>query len=771
MTQKWFPEFSHVESVDGLDVFVTTEGRIGVIYQLPLMDLDLRGSVRQIQILSQLTSELPENILVRLQLKSGIETTLPFLSDREETILERGYVTERVLISWEGRLPESWNPFSWLRIKSKKSKESKESKESKGSNDSGYSDCSPYKNHLKSFIKKIPTVQLAALGATPLGSDRLEQELNLGKSEIYQSTAGLQAGSEYIGVLRLWKQGLMDLDEKSLSEMKMNLPLPFEICVNLKPKSKTYVEYMLKKKLGNELSSSDPISHQAAEDTQAMIAETQLDRGSLVDLEWLFLIRRPSQEVLFQDLKVALPQLAPLGEIAEETLGAYPSVRATFFGSESHFTFMERAGAAWAYLPVYSRGNGSDLSWIADSKSERNHQSLSVLHREDDSLFVFDAFDPKWGGFNCINNGVRGSGKSVLNNLISRSLLLDPSVRMYKIDVGGSYRKECSLYQGTEFKVNLGEPSGINPFGILRELPKSLDAIETLSTFLGPLILENHEKIISSTLKAQLENLLLKYGESLPKNPNISDFSKFCGADLPRADLFKRWSTGIYQNVLKEYDTPIDWEKGKYFYFNFSQIKDASNSDYAKGVIGSVIALANMEMLRAGDALSGACKRRLVLFVDEAPFFVQQNASFFKLSTANFRKFGHATVLIGQKLSDFEFIGANAEIDSGIIMNSPIRFLFEIEGLESSFAAKLGLTEEQVTRMKSLYYGKEYRECLSQFPGTSKALEGRVLRIKVNPEEYWEVTSDVDDNRKLSTLMNHVPGLTLREAIACLARS
>ena len=757
MTQKWFPEFSHVESVDGLDVFVTTEGRIGVIYQLSLMDLDLRGSVRQIQTLSHLASELPENILVRIQLKSEVETTLPFLSDREETIAERGYVTERVLISWEGRLPESWNPFSWLRVQKK-------------TNDSRYSDSSPYKKHLKSFIKKIPTVQLAALGATPLGSDRLEQELNLGNSEIYQTTGGLQAGSEYFGVLRLWKQGILDLDEKSLSEIKMHLPLPFEICVNLKPKSKTYVEYMLKKKLGNELSSSDPLSHQAAEDTQAMIAETQLDRGSLVDLEWLFVIKRPSQEILFQDLKIALPQLSPLGEIAEETLGAYPSVRASRFGSESHFTFMERAGAAWAYLPVFSRGNGSDLSEFTPSKEERN-LSLSVLHREDDSLFVFDAFDPKWGGFNCINNGVRGSGKSVLNNLISRSLLQDPSVRMYKIDVGGSYRKECSLYQGTEFKVNLGEPSGINPFGILRELPKSLDAIETLSTFLGPLILENHEKIISSTLKAQLENLLLKYGESLPKNPNISDFSKFCGADLPRADLFKRWSTGIYQNVLKEYDTPIDWENGKYFYFNFSQIKDASNSDYAKGVIGSVIALANMEMLRAGDALSGACKRRLVLFVDEAPFFVQQNASFFKLSTANFRKFGHATVLIGQKLSDFEFIGANEEIDWGIIMNSPIRFLFEIEGLEVSFAAKLGLTEEQVTRMKSLYYGKEYRECLSQFPGTSKALEGRVLRIKVNPVEYWEVTSDVDDNRKLSTLMSHVPGLTLREAIACLARS
>ena len=55
----------------------------------------------------------------------------------------------------------------------------------------------------------------------------------------------------------------------------------------------------------------------------------------------------------------------------------------------------------------------------------------------------FDLFRAGYDGANCLIDGRRGKGKSVLANLISSSLLYDPEIRLVKVDVGGSYIKEC----------------------------------------------------------------------------------------------------------------------------------------------------------------------------------------------------------------------------------------------------------------------------------------------------------------------------------------
>ena len=755
MILNWFPELSHFENVDGLAFFITTEGRFGVLFRLPILDLDERKAVYSLETLSQISLFLPKGALLRLRLKNDEKRQLPFDSIRSSVIAFQGYRTEECILSIEGSLPNQSIATFLKGFISKKT------------------DQNTLKRALHLFAQSLPLSQLKGLGAFPLNELESRSALDLGCSEISKESLSLRQGSENVGVLRIWKQGAFDLDEQTLALIKQQLPSPFEISVTIKHLDRTHTHYLLKKELGAALESSDPLAHRKSAETQVAMEESLMGGDGLVRVEWLAVFRHPNIEKLHLNLKDAIETLTPLGEVVEETVGCFGSFRAMQFGAEQHHTFLERSSAAWAYLPVGSHGSGSSFKKPGAAKNNGYcvTKSLLTLHREDNSLCLINPFDSSYGGFNCITNGIKGSGKSVLNNLLSRALLEDPSVRMYKIDVGGSYRKECALQKGIQFEINMSEPSGINPFSVLRELPGSPDVIETLSKLLCSLILETGERFIPKMMEAEIEKILLRYSATHPEHPSLANFSEYANSDFPRKALLDRWGHGIYHNVLKAREQPIDWENGRYFYFNFDQIKDASSGDYAKGIIGSVIALVNMEMLRAGDAMKAETKRRLILFVDEAPFFVQQHAKFFKLTTANFRKYGHGTVLIAQSLNSFEFIGENGLIDRGIISNSPIRFLFEIEGDDEEFMSRYDITKPQLDRMKRLYRGRGYRECLFQSPGTQKALEGKVLRIFTDPKEYWEVTSDDKDNERLFGLMRNVPGLTLEEAIQCLSMS
>jgi hypothetical protein len=153
-----------------------------------------------------------------------------------------------------------------------------------------------------------------------------------------------------------------------------------------------------------------------------------------------------------------------------------------------------------------------------------------------------------------------------------------------------------------------------------------------------------------------------------------------------------------------------------------------------------------------------------VFFADETPFFIQRNGRFFKLTTANFRKFGHGTVLIAQTTRDFVLPKDDGTSDYGILINSPIRFLFQIDDEQSAFQERFGLSPTQCATIQNLGRTDQFREVFLQ-----DELGGWVLQIAVTREEYWRVTSSRGDNEKLQKLLEAVPGLKLEEAIRCLA--
>jgi hypothetical protein len=187
-------------------------------------------------------------------------------------------------------------------------------------------------------------------------------------------------------------------------------------------------------------------------------------------------------------------------------------------------------------------------------------------------------------------------------------------------------------------------------------------------------------------------------------------------------------------------------------YYNFSQIFQAADPEFAQAGIAAVLAQFNMEMLKFDG-------RRLVLICDETPFFIKSCFDFFKFSTANVRKYGHAVVLISQLSTDF-IVGG----DTGIIENSPQRFLFSTDGDEHLFQERFNLTTNHMNEIKNLRsIVGVFSEVLLQ---TNEV--ARKLKVKVTPEEYWRLTTSRVDKEKILNLLKAVPGLSMREAINCL---
>ncbi len=223
--------------------------------------------------------------------------------------------------------------------------------------------------------------------------------------------------------------------------------------------------------------------------------------------------------------------------------------------------------------------------------------------------------------------------------------------------------------------------------------------------------------------------------------------------DFPRRNLLKRWVTGgIYESAFKRTSSDKSGVQ-RLRYFNFSQVFEASDPEFAQAGIAAVLAQFNMDCI----TLNG---KRLVLICDETPFFIKTCFDFFKFSTANVRKYGHAIILIGQLSTDF--IVSN---DTGIIENSPQRFLFSTDGHIKSYQDQFNLSDQHIKTISELTsVPKISSEVFLQTGST-----GKKLVIQITSDEYWQLTTSQPDQLKIQKLRNAVPELNLSEALKCLS--
>jgi len=720
----YIPELDNIESVNGVLLFGSVEGRYGTAYAMPAVDLESFDKEFKLSALQRIVQALPASIKLRVINSNTASNDLDFENPREESVKTTGHLEQNVILCFESALPSL---LSRLTGKA---------------------------NSFESFVSALPWSELRLLGANPLTREEIQELLFLKTSASVIKPRSIDFSTHTLGVIRLRKQGVCDVSEHTLAEALEKVALPFTLVATMTKISTTASEYRLRSQFAQHSTSTDPLSQIQQANAAHALEKTALEGNAQVAMEWLLVLRRTSEADLRRDLQDALSALAPLGDAMVETVGCAPSFVASLPTSKQHFTFIEYETTVIAYLPVFCFG--------ASHKQQSSPRTL-VLHRQNGSLHLFDQFSEAFLAYNAIISGKSGSGKSVLANALTEALLHDPKVHMVKIDVGGSYKKECQLFGGMEIGFSLDRPSGINPFKFAANLSNVNDATDTLVKWLSTLVREESEKAVPKSLTVTLSQVIKSYIQSDSKASSLDDFFHRTPS-FPRKELLTRWiSGGVYENAFLASAQDTERHTSRYRYYNFESIQSAANSDYAEGVMAAVIAEINLEMFRLGSAANS--DKRLVLFCDETKFFIEKNAQFFLLTTANFRKFGHGVILITQKTNNFDLDSGSGRVDSGIILNSPIRFLLEQDVERDYLRDTFGLHDQHLRAIVDQpYRGKDYREfVLQDDTGT------RLVRLYLTPREYWRVTSTREDNDKLIQLQRNVPGLSLEEAIECLA--
>ncbi len=726
-----FPRLSW-EDKEGGSIFKTDQGQEGVVFSVPSLDLEAQDIEGKHAALSGLFSELPEGMLARVEVRRDHSRNRSQLRGvRQAEVSAIGWLETRTTISFERDGKTGGGLLQRL---------------------SGVSLGSRSK-----ILDLLPHARLKALGARALQGEEARTAGKLTSVSWDRSRDFLDHGSHVTGCVRIYRPGNHGMDRFSVLQLLDRIPLPYRVVVSLKKLSKAKADLSLRMQANRQAVLRDVSQGERIDAVEEVIRSTQMQGEALFDVEWLLFLERGSESELRRDLEQARGELSLLGDSMIETFGLIPALQGSVMGGTQGSTFREVGSKVSYYLPIFSLGAAAE---------QRGESDRSVhFHRIDGSLHAFDLFDKKYLAYNALITGKSGSGKSVLANLVSQSLLADPNVLLIKVDVGGSYRKECELFGGQEINFSLDRPSGVDPFLAFSETKNSNLALETLKQFLATLVKEEGETDVSKEIHAGLEEALIQYRESLfdGEKASLDGLLESCPL-IPRRKLLGRWAKGgVFSNALVSSGEKTE---SNYRYYNFENILGASSRDYAEGVMAAVIAQVNLEMLKAGDRLKNPDGKRIVLFCDETRFFIERNAEFFLLTTANFRKFGHGVILINQNMRNFELPGKNGERDLGIILNSPIRFLLQADHEPKYLKEQFGLCDEHISILtENPYRGREYREVILQDDTGTRA-----LRVYLTPSEYWRCTSDSEDNQKLFGLMRAVPGLTLREAISCLSR-
>ena len=705
--------------MDGYTLYFLENGKLFTGFELDLIDLESSDCNAIFDIYHQVVSSLPSHIVCRFFQSFRLYNGIPESSRKSQGLQ---YTKKSLNITFETTLKRS--AFGL-----------------------------PKKDFssviLRSFLNELPLKLLKStrlvLNSLDLDYSDLEEHL---KPVWEHRGACLDQTSHLTGVIKLTKLSSYEMNIDHLYRTLDNLPHPFTFCVSLRRLPDSTSESLLRVKSNRAGSGSDRIAARKYMHLQKNLEEVALQGERLVEFETVVLFRAPNEELLRSILKEASETLNTFGDTYIETFGAYRVFKSILPGGEFHTPILEKASNLPFYAPI--------AGYSTPTKIQSKCRNSLPLHRLDHTLHYFDVFSPLFDSYSINIIGKPGTGKSVVTNMLTRSIASNPRNKIFILDVGGSHSKNTESLGGIEYQITTDEPSGMNPFEFVDLKSINSDQIRILSEFIETLVREENESYLSKDLRSQIELSIKGYLESSPMAPSLDDFYKK-SSNLPRRTLLSRWvKDGVFENCFKKAIDKKSFDRSSIHYFNFTKIDQAIDEDFSQGGLAGVLATFNL-LIQNKET-----DQRYTFIADEVPIFIKRAFPFFALSIANIRKKGDAFVTIAQRS---EHLAPNG--DTSILDNSPTKFIFSVDGSRDSFKSRLNLSDFDLDRIEGLNRSPgNYADCF-QIDSTGS----RVFRIALSHEEYWLYTSKKEDQLKLETLMKSIPGLSMTEAIRCLNQS
>lgn len=394
------------------------------------------------------------------------------------------------------------------------------------------------------------------------------------------------------------------------------------------------------------------------------------------------------------------------------------------------------------FLPVYGPREG-DLDPVVLFRNRLN------------GLVSFNAFDPGLPNYNSLVTGSSGAGKSFLNNCILLQELAR-GLRVFIIDIGGSYKKLTEALGGQYLEINLSDQYRINPFDLANpEEEPSNQKIKSLLACIESMVSEDDKAKLPKLDRALLERAIIELYKSRRAEGEVPTLS-----DLARClSTFEEESMQAISKMLflwtgeRPYGRLLDGQG--------SLRTDASICTFDLKGLSSYPDLQSVMILILTDFIltqvegDRTCKKRIIL--DEAWELLKSNAaaSFMEYCARTLRKTGSGITFITQGVEEI----VASPIGPAILNNTATKFIMLQRGDSEVLRETLKLNNQELNLIHSLGQKKgEYSEGFM--------IEGdhrQVVRIYPSPFEYWLSTSDAQDNAYLAELKES--GLDLVQAI------
>lgn len=419
---------------------------------------------------------------------------------------------------------------------------------------------------------------------------------------------------------------------------------------------------------------------------------------------------------------------------------------------------------------------GSPLSLVRGKKMKSNNladflplygndfgdaRPLVITHTRSGSLYSIDAYDPSLTNYNSVTTGASGTGKSFVNNFFMLQQIAR-GVRLFIIDVGGSYKKLTELMGGQYFEINLSEDYSLNPFQLQdSHQPVSSERIKALVNIIEQMIVDDGEKLnrfdrvlIEEALTTVFDEVRRKSPE---RSPQISDFARYC--EKSKEEALKRVAKLLYPWVGNTaYGKLID-RQGQIRADSPVVAFDLKGLSQYPDLQSVVTLILTGFILDQVERNKDVAKR---IIIDEAWAFLQSKAAtnFMEYAARTLRKTGSGITYITQGIRDI----AQSSIGSAILNNTSTKLILQQKGDTKVLRETLRLNDQEARLIEGLERKKGVFSEVFLMKGDSR----QVLRILPSPVEYWISTSDAADNVYLQSLLNR--GMDLKEAVVEAAK-
>jgi len=382
-------------------------------------------------------------------------------------------------------------------------------------------------------------------------------------------------------------------------------------------------------------------------------------------------------------------------------------------------------------------------------------------------LVNMDIFDPTLPAKHSILVGTTGSGKSfTCNYLLTHFIIESQKNHVVIIDIGGSYRKLCHLFEGQYLNVELSEKFAFNPLPPKRSLfdgkEYDPDEIAYLTLIIQRMVLDQDEAL-NSLGETVLEKSIKEAYGGLPLEgaPALKDVRRAL-TTLEGDEETKALANHYYKNFEV-------WTEGRYSkIFNSTKRLEIDN----RLIVFDLEKLGNHPRLQSvyfyvireiiDSKLRDKSLKKMIVIDEGWRFFNDDIGSrLIENLYRTARKNNGLILSISQSPVDF----LSTKAANAIITNSYIKYVLRLTK-GHDLLPQFGFTQGEIEAIKGLTsVPRKFSDLFLKFNEHST-----VIRVEPSPLDYWICTTDAEDAMKEEKVRQDNAGASHAQILEILAR-